>query len=132
MSNPNVEVVLGYLKAIEQGGSQEALSQFLATDVEARIYPNRLNPKGETGNLKEMLAASERGRKVVSAQRYEVRRIVADGDQVALEIDWIGTLRVAMGTIPEGGTMRASFGAFFTLREGRIVSQHNYDCFEPF
>lgn len=28
--------------------------------------------------------------------------------------------------------MRASLAMFITLRDGRIASQRNYDCFEPF
>ena len=47
-------------------------------------------------------------------------------------MDWSATLKVPVGSLPAGGTLRASFGVFLTFREGRILSQHNYDCFEPF
>lgn len=26
----------------------------------------------------------------------------------------------------------ARFGVFMELRDGKILSQHNYDCFDPF
>jgi hypothetical protein len=31
-----------------------------------------------------------------------------------------------------GGEMRARFAIFLELRDGRIVRQGNYDCFDPF
>ena len=32
--------------------------------------------------------------------------------------------------LPEGG-MRARFGVFIQLRDGKIAAQRNYDCFDP-
>lgn len=52
-------------------------------------------------------------------------------DFVALEVLWTGTLAVAFGTIPESGQMRAHFAMFLEFRDGKIVAQRNYDCFEP-
>jgi len=43
-----------------------------------------------------------------------------------------GTLAVPFGSIPAGGEMRARFAIFLELRDGRIVRQRNYDCFDPF
>jgi ketosteroid isomerase-like protein len=79
-----------------------------------------------------MLAGAERGQGLLSSQRYAVRHTVAEGDSVALEIDWTGTLAVPLANLPAGATMRAAIGAFLTFRDGRIVSQRNYDCYEPF
>ena len=45
---------------------------------------------------------------------------------------WVGTLAVAIGTLAAGDEMRAHFGVFLTFRDGLIVQQRNYDCFEPF
>lgn len=39
---------------------------------------------------------------------------------------------VPFGSIPAGGTMRARLGMFFTFRDGRIATQHNYDFLDPF
>lgn len=88
--------------------------------------------EGATRDLAALLVAGERGRSVVADQRYEVRSAIASGDTVAMEIDWSATLRVSVGTLAAGDTMRASFGVFLTFRDGKICSQRNYDCFEPF
>jgi ketosteroid isomerase-like protein len=51
---------------------------------------------------------------------------------VALEVRWSGTLAVPVGSFPAGGEMRARFAVFLDFRDGKIVAQRNYDCFEPF
>jgi len=53
---------------------------------------------------------------------------VASGDKVALEIHWRGALAVPFQTIPKGGQMRAHFAAFLEFKDGKIVSQRDYDC----
>ncbi|WP_375766900.1 nuclear transport factor 2 family protein [Archangium gephyra] len=132
MSTTNLDTARRYLRAIEQGATGEALAAFFHPEVTQREYPNRLVPTGATRDLRAILAGAERGQTVVASQQYEVRHTVAEGDRVALEVDWSATLKVPVGTLPAGGTMRASFGVFLTFRDGRILSQHNYDCFEPF
>ena len=128
----NLEVVLAYLKAIEDGAVGDALEPFLDKEVVQREYPNRLVANGATRLLTAVKEASVRGQKVVSSQRYLVRSSLVDGDRVALEVDWAGTLKVPVGIIPAGGELHASFGVFFTLKDGKILEQANYDCFEPF
>jgi len=128
----NLETVRRFLRALEQGVTDAALAEFFHPDVLLREYPNRLVPAGATRDLRGILDAAERGRRVVSSQRYDIRHVVEQGENVALEVDWSAVLAVPVGTLPAGDTMRASFAVFFTFREGRILSQHNYDCFEPF
>lgn len=67
----------------------------------------------------------------MSSQQYHIRNEVANDDQVALEIDWIGTLAVPFQDKPKGGQMRAHFAAFLQFKDGKIISQRNYDCYEP-
>ncbi|AKJ06088.1 ketosteroid isomerase-like protein [Archangium gephyra] len=132
MSTTNLDFARRYFRAIEQGATGEALAAFFHPEVTQVEYPNRLVPAGATRDLRALLEGAERGQKVVASQRYEVRHTVEQGDSLALEVAWSATLKVPVGSLPAGGTMRASFGVFLTFREGRILSQHNYDCFEPF
>jgi len=67
----------------------------------------------------------------MTSQKYEIRNELASGDKVALEIDWTGTLAVPFQTISTGGQMRAYFAAFLEFKDGKIVPQRNYDCYEP-
>jgi len=56
---------------------------------------------------------------------------VSNGNHVALKVQWTGTLAVAFGAIPAGGQMRARIVVFLEFRDGKIIQQRNYDCFEP-
>ncbi|MBX7101224.1 MAG: nuclear transport factor 2 family protein [Myxococcaceae bacterium] len=120
---------LEYLKTIEAGGD---VGVHYAPDAVQHEHPNALTPAGARRDLAGLRAAAERGKAVVAAQRYEVHSIVAQGDQVAMRVTWRGTLKVPVGKTPAGGELLAHFGVFLRYRDGRIVEQHNYDCFPPF
>ena len=119
-----------YLESI---GNTDELGglRFFADDVIQIEFPNRLVPNGATRDLAALRAAAERGRKIVTSQRFEVVNAIASENQVAVEAIWTGTLAVPFGSIPAGGQMRARFAIFLTYRDGKIVRQHNYDCFDP-
>lgn len=130
MSDDLLRLAREYLQSL---GTTDELGglRFLADDVIQVEFPNRLMPNGATRDLAALREGAERGRKVMTAQRFEVLNAIASGDQVAVEALWTGTLAVPMGSIPVGGQMRARFAIFLTYRDGKIVRQHNYDCFDP-
>ncbi len=132
MSSPTENLALArqYLKAIESGTSAEEMAQFFAPEVIVEIFPSKFFPTGSRSNFEEIRAAANRGKKVMTSQTYAVRNALASGDQVALEIDWTGTLAVPFQTLPAGGQMRAHFAAFLQFKDGKIISQRNYDCYE--
>ncbi|QSQ22023.1 nuclear transport factor 2 family protein [Pyxidicoccus parkwayensis] len=132
MSTSNLDTTLRYLKALEDMTTGEALAAFFHPDVVQREYPNALTTKGQTRDLKKLLADSERAKGLLSSQRYAVRSTFAQGDTVAVEVDWTGTLAIPVRTLPAGAQMRAACGMFLTFKDGRILTQNNYDCFEPF
>ena len=132
MTTSNLELALSFVRAVERGAPGEALFQFLHPDITQEEFPNRLFPKGAHRDAKALRESSERGQQVLSAQRYEVLNALASGDLVALELDWTGTLKMAVGSLPVGGTLHARIGQFLTFRDGRIASIRNYDCYDPF
>ncbi|MCP3102708.1 nuclear transport factor 2 family protein [Myxococcus sp. K15C18031901] len=132
MSTMNLETALRYLQALEAGRTGAELAPFFHPDVVQREHPNALYREGQTRGLAQMLVDSERGKALLAAQRYEVRGSLAQGDDVALEVEWTGTLALPVRTLPAGATMRAAIGMFLTFRDGRIVSQRNHDCYAPF
>jgi ketosteroid isomerase-like protein len=119
-----------YLRAIEL--DELSAEAFFAPDVVQREFPNRLVPSGATRDLAALREASHRGKKAVTQQHYEITNAVEQGDQLALEVEWTAKLNLPVGNLPAGGVLRAHFGVFFRFRDGLIVTQHNYDCFDPF
>jgi ketosteroid isomerase-like protein len=120
-----------YLTAIQSGATGDQLARFFAPDVMQQEFPNRLNPEGASRGLSEILEGAERGQKLLRSQRYEVIREVTSGENVALEVQWTGTLSIPLGGLPPGGVLRARFAVFLDYRDGKIVQQRNYDCFDP-
>jgi ketosteroid isomerase-like protein len=127
----NLALLRSYLAALEAGAVGDALARFFTADAEQVELPNRLNPGGGRSDLATMLARAEQGRKLLTVQRYVIHRMVAHGSEVAVEAEWTGVLAVALGSLSPGAEMRAHFAMFFDIENGRIRTQRNYDCFEP-
>jgi hypothetical protein len=88
------------------------------TDIwKTLLGPDSILKHSNLGGLAGISAAAESGKKVMTSQKYETRNEVASGDKVALKIDW---------TAP----WPCLFNRFLECKDGKIVSQRNYDCYE--
>ena len=132
MSTPaeNLNSVRRYITAIEDGTFAEIESLF-TSDVIVEQLPNRIYPHGLRADRLHMSEAFAKGRKLLSSQRYEIKNAIADGIVVSVEVLWTGTLAIAFGSLSAGTQMRCHSAMFFEFRDGKIASQRNYDCFEP-
>jgi ketosteroid isomerase-like protein len=61
-----------------------------------------------------------------------VQRILEAGDEIAVELERRGILAVPVMNLPAGSEMKAIIAMFLTFRDGKIISQRNYDCYPPF
>jgi ketosteroid isomerase-like protein len=130
--NPHVELLRRYLLAVETFAPPDVLGSFFTADVVQQEFPNRLFASGRRHVLADMLAASEKGAALLGDQKYVLKKAVAEGDEVAAEIEWFGVLKVGFGAVAAGTTMHAALAMFFTFRDGKIASVRNYDCYYPF
>src|SRR5687768_10585678 len=115
----NLALARRYLRALETEADPEMLREFFTEDVVQREYPNRLVAEGATRDLAAMVAGNKRGRTLLGNQRYDARTALVEGDAIALEISWSAVLKVPIGKLAPGDTMRAEFGVFLTFRGGR-------------
>ena len=127
----NLAIARRYLEALESGADGKALADFFTADVVQEEFPNRLSPIGAHRDLSTLLEAARQGKKVMRAQRFEIRNSIVDGDNVALEVFWSGLLAVPVDTLPADSEMRAHISVWLEFRDGKIARQHNYDCFDP-
>jgi ketosteroid isomerase-like protein len=132
MMNPvtNLKKVEHYLKPIENGDFAYIANLF-SPDAVLEQFPNRIYPNGIRSGASRMAEAFEKGRKLLSSQSYEIKSCIVDGDNLSIEVLWTGTLALAFGGLSVGSKMRAHSAMFFQFKDGKIVSQRNYDCFEP-
>jgi ketosteroid isomerase-like protein len=134
MGSANVQLAREYLRAVESMGPPENVSRFYSADIEFHEFPNRIVPHGRVRKRADLQAAYGQGQKLLSSQRYDVRRVVENGDEVVAELEWTGVLAapVPAMNLPAGHEMKAYVAMFLTFRDGKIVSQRNYDCYPPF
>lgn len=126
-----LEITRQYLAALEQMATGDALARFFSPDVVQEEFPNRLVPQGARRDLAALLEGAARGKQLMAAQRYELLSTMVEGERVAIEVQWSGTLAVPVGTLAAGDQMRARFAVFLEFRDGKILRQRNYDCFDP-
>ena len=132
-TNDLITIATHYLNALERGASFDEMSHYYAEDCVQEEFPNRLIPAGAKRSLADLKAASERGVKAVENQRYEILNIFGQRNQVVAEVQWSANVLMPFGTLKPGDAMRARFAVFLVFNDqGRIQTQHNYDCFDPF
>ena len=124
-----LELTKRYFSAIS---AREDTRAYFCPEVTQREFPNRLVPNGATRDLAALSEARERGLRAVENERYEILNALEHGERLALEVLWTARLLVPLGSLGPGDTLRAHFGVFLKYRDGRILEQHNYDCFDPF
>jgi ketosteroid isomerase-like protein len=127
----NVELARRYIRAIENGAAGAALATFFTPDVSITEMPNRFAPRGSVSDLNKALEGALRGKTLFKRQTYTITNILAEGDQVALQMDWTGISAVHLHNLPPDSEIRNHAAVFLQFRDGRIARQHHYDCFEP-
>jgi ketosteroid isomerase-like protein len=132
VTSSNVSRAHEYLQAVASMGPFENVAGFYSPDVVVQEFPNRIAPQGRIRRAADLRGPYEQGRQILQSQDYRVQRIVAAGDEVAVELEWSGILAVPVMNLPAGTEMKAFVAMFVTFSDGKITSQRNYDCYPPF
>jgi ketosteroid isomerase-like protein len=132
MQNKLTQIAEDFLMTLQTRNSSEELIRFYHKDVEQIEFPNTLTKNKAVRNLEDLKLASERGKKVLQKEEYEIMNSYTFENTVIIEARWTGTLAIPIGNIPAGGQMKAYFAQFFEFKDEKIFKQRNYDCFEPF
>ena len=103
---------------------------FYADDVVQQEFPNRLVPNGATRDLAALREGRRRGRGLMRNEEYDEHNAIASDDLVMMELTWRGTIAIDAGPFKAGQVLRARFAIVLEFRDGRIVRQRNYDCFD--
>lgn len=132
MKNQLIEITKDFITMLQTRKSSDELLNFYHTDIEQVEFPNALTKNITVRKLDDLLLASERGMKVLEKEEYEIINTYSFENTTIVEMKFIGTLAIPIGNIPKGGKMIAHFAQFFEYKDGKIIKQRNYDCFEPF
>lgn len=126
------QIAADFIRTLQHRESFVELAVFYHPDIEHIEFPNTLTKNKLIRNLDDLKLASEKGKQVLVKEEYEITHSYTFGNTVVIEALWTGTLAIPLGNIPVGGQMRANFAQFFEFKDGKIIRQRNYDCFEPF
>jgi len=125
-------IAIDFIKTLQHRKSAGELLEFYHPDIEQTEFPNAVTKNATVRNLNDLKNASEKGKKILQKEEYNVINSFVFENTVVIEAVWIGTLAIPLGNIPVGGEMKAYFAQFFEFKDGKILKQRNYDCFEPF
>ncbi|MCF6379147.1 nuclear transport factor 2 family protein [Nocardioides KLBMP 9356] len=117
--------------AIESGATGDELRRFWHPDAEQVEYPSVMRPHGHRRGLDEMIAGSELGLTMIRDQRYDVHTVVEQGDEMAVQLTWTATVARDLGTLAAGTPLVSHVAAFYVFRDGLVLRQSSYDCYEP-
>lgn len=127
----NIATVRAFIEAVERFDA-DAAAGFLDAQIVQTELPNKLYAKGQVRGRGDLIRDLPKGRQVLRSQAYPISTIFAAGDKVAVETRWEGVLNVPLGRLQPGDSMVAHICMIFTLRDGKIAAQRNYDCYEDF
>ena len=124
--------LLNLYQAISDGAQGDVLAAFFHPDAEQIEYPSVVRPNGHRRGLAEMRAGAAVGAQFIVDQRYDVHTVVEDGEQVAVQLTWTARAAQDLGSIQAGTRLVAHVAAFYVFRDGLVLRQSSYDCYEPF
>jgi ketosteroid isomerase-like protein len=132
MSAEPAAVVDRYLAVVSDlDADAAALDSLLHSGVRFVEQPNLVAPVGRKRDAATALAAREHSRRLLAGHRFDVREHIVAGDRVVTRATWTGTLAIDAGPWPAGTELRAECCMVFTVRDGRIAHQENFDCYLP-
>ncbi|HTX79835.1 MAG TPA: nuclear transport factor 2 family protein [Longilinea sp.] len=97
-----------------------------AKDAQWIELPRQSTPEGQQGGPELIRSSGEAVLKLAPNRRMTIHSLVAQNDQVVLEIDWQGTTVAPMGNIPAGFTFRYRVATILTFVDGLIVKEVDY------
>jgi len=116
---------------VSAGVTDDRLAAFFHPEAEQVEYPSLMRPHGHRRSLAEMREGAKLGAGLVRDQHFVVHQVVEQGDQVAVQLTWTATLAVDAGDLAAGTTLVSHVAAFYVFRDGLVLRQSSYDCYEP-
>lgn len=133
VASANVQAFLQFLSLIEKLEDNAALYEaFLHPDIQFIEYPNPVNKQGQTRGLQDFFEGMKLAKTTLLEQRYDIIEVLEAGDKLVIECRWSGTMAKEAGSQEEGQKLLAYICMIIICKEGKIVSQRSYNCYEAF
>jgi ketosteroid isomerase-like protein len=128
----NLDLAKRYIELVGRPSTEpEDLKALLDESVVWREMPNLFAPSGRVSDFATALASFGRGREYLPHQNYTLRQAIVSEDSVILEISWDGEMAKSIGPFSAGSRFSAQIAILLRFRDGKIVSQTDYICYDP-
>ena len=128
----NLELARRYIELVSNPSTEpEDLKTVFDENIVWREMPNLFAPSGRVSDFATALASFGKGWEYLPKQTYTLRHAIASEDTVALEISWAGEVAKSIGPFSAGTRLSAQLATFLRFRNGKIVSQTDYPCYDP-
>jgi hypothetical protein len=95
-------------------------------------YPNLITKNGNRRNLEECLKGTEMAKKMLAQQKYDIVEYTEAGEKLIAEVIWTGKILADIGHLKKDQELKAYICMVIEFKDGKIIQQKNYDCYEPF
>jgi ketosteroid isomerase-like protein len=129
--SPNEQLIRDLYVAVERDEMADDPMSYWHADAEQVEYPSLLRPGGHTRDLAGIVAGAQAGRALIREQHYDIHTVIEQDDRLAVQFTWRGTLAIDAAGMIAGSELVAHIAAFYEMRDGRILRQSSYDCYEP-
>ena len=123
--------LMSLYEAISDGAQGDELTGFFHPDAEQVEYPSLMRPNGHRRGLDELRAGAVLGAQLIRDQRFDVHTVIEDGDRLAVQLTWTAQAAQDLGALPAGTRLVSHVAAFYEFRDGLVLRQSSYDCYEP-
>ena len=113
------------------GSTAQGLKEFYDEAVEWQEMPHRFAPTGQIRNFASLQVAFTKGRELTAQQSYVLDDVVVSDNAAALQISWGMTFAQALGDMAAGAKLSGKLAIFFRLKDGKIIRQTDYLCYDP-
>jgi ketosteroid isomerase-like protein len=125
------DLLLDLYSTISAGVTDDRLTEFFHPDAEQVEYPSLLRPEGHRRSLAHIREGAELGATMIRSQVFDVHHVVEQGEHAAVQLTWTAVLAVDVGELAAGSRLVSHVAAFYDFRDGRVLRQSSYDCYEP-
>jgi ketosteroid isomerase-like protein len=121
-----------YEVVTDLSSAHEDLAPLLAAEFRVTEHPNSISPNGAVRDRDATIAGFIAGKNLLREQSFDVHEVVVAGDRAAVRLTWRGVVGVDAGPLTAGQELVAEIASFLTVRDGQVVIQETFDCYEPF
>jgi SnoaL-like domain len=131
MSDAESVVRRDYAIVADLGSSVDDLRDVLHPEARITEHSNAISPNGNVRDLDAAVAGFEAGKRLLSAQDFEIHDLLVQGSRVAVKATWRGTLAKPAGPLWKGAELIAHVAALLSVENHQIKEHETFDCYEP-